>query len=281
MIKKILLPLDPTSYTETAAHFAINLAKMYNAEITGLVVLDIPGIKSHTGPLPPGVGFYVKELENTKIDAAKVHIQNLLSKYKHLVESNGVSFIEAKAQGSPSDKIKEFAKFYDVLIIGQKNNYHFEISDEFENSIQDVVDTCSTPFFAVPDTLTKFNSNNEFKVIIAFNDSHSSVRTLQRFAQMELPKKLNVTVFISSEDKDKANFQFDLIKSFLNSHGIEKVDSIITSKDKIKFFSDEILNDTDIIVLGAHSKKGIIDFMYGSLTRYLINENKNLLFICQ
>ena len=257
------------------------IAKMYNAEITGLVVLDIPGIESEIGPLPPGVGFYAKELENAKIDAAKVHIQNLLSKYKNKIESSGVIFVEAKAQGSPSDKIVEFAKFHDLVIIGQKNNYHFETSDEIENSLFEVLNDCVTPIFAVPDSVSKFNNNKEFNVIIAFNDSNSSLRAFQRFAQIEFPKKINLTIFISTDEKDKAKAQIEMMTSYLKLHGIDKIDSIITNKDKIKFFNGEVLARTDIIVLGAHSKKGLIDFMFGSLTKHLINANENLLFICQ
>ena len=52
MIKRILLPLDSSPYTDTAMEIGCDLAERHGAELTGLVILDIPGIEKSIGPVP-------------------------------------------------------------------------------------------------------------------------------------------------------------------------------------------------------------------------------------
>lgn len=282
MIKRILVPLDPSVYTENAFKVAISLAKIYSAEITGLVVLDIPGIESATGPLPPGVGFFAKELEHAKIDRAKVHIRNLLSKYKAICENEGVTFKESNAQGSPSKRISEFSSYFDIVITGLRNQYNFETSDDVENTLDKILDNTPTPIIAIPDTMSKFWDTGEtFKVAIAYNGCLSSARALQRFAQMELPKKVEVTLIISISDLEKGNAMLDEAEEFLKMHKINNIKKRVSNKNKIELFHSQFLSEMDIVVLGGHSKMGLFDFLTGSLARHLINENKTLVFVCQ
>ena len=53
MIKRILLGLGGTPYTDVAIERAVELAKDHGARITGVTVVDIKRLKK-IGPLPPG-----------------------------------------------------------------------------------------------------------------------------------------------------------------------------------------------------------------------------------
>jgi nucleotide-binding universal stress UspA family protein len=54
MIKRILIPLDSSNYTDTAIEIGCDLAKRHGAELTGMVIMDIPGIKETISPVPLG-----------------------------------------------------------------------------------------------------------------------------------------------------------------------------------------------------------------------------------
>ncbi len=285
MIRRILVPLDPTPYSESAVELAISTAKLYDAEVTGLVVLDIPGIKSHIGPVPPGVSFYAKELHHAKIDAAKVHIQNLLSKFEAACKKAGVEYSKSDAQGSPSKQISEISKFYDLLIMGLRTNFDFETSEESIITLDKVLDLSVTPIFAVCECESPldFSGKNKIKTVVSYNGSLPATRALQHFAQLSFPKdKLDVRIIMAdAEDKEKGKAFVLNAQKYLFSHGIDDVDTYVTSHDKIEVFGKELLNSSDLIVLGAHSKMGIFDFFAGSLARHLINENKTNLLISQ
>jgi len=65
--RRILIPLDPSPYSESALNLACIVAKIYDAEITGMVILDIPGIKDSIGPVPIGGIYLAEKLEEENL----------------------------------------------------------------------------------------------------------------------------------------------------------------------------------------------------------------------
>ena len=51
---KILLGLDGSTYAETAKEYACEIAESQNATITGVAIIDLPGIQSSSGLVPLG-----------------------------------------------------------------------------------------------------------------------------------------------------------------------------------------------------------------------------------
>ena len=45
MIKRILIPLDPSEYAQAAIQVGAQIARRTDAELTGLVILDIESIE--------------------------------------------------------------------------------------------------------------------------------------------------------------------------------------------------------------------------------------------
>ena len=77
MIKRILLPLDASPFTAAATEAACVLARDQGARITGLVVLDVPGIEKSIGPVPLGAGHYAKRLEGSRREEAEKLVDEL------------------------------------------------------------------------------------------------------------------------------------------------------------------------------------------------------------
>jgi nucleotide-binding universal stress UspA family protein len=61
MIKRILVPLDHSPFTDTAMNIATTITRINEAELTGLVVIDIPGIEKSIGPIPVGAFIMLKK----------------------------------------------------------------------------------------------------------------------------------------------------------------------------------------------------------------------------
>ena len=55
---KILLGLDGSSYAEAAVEYACQIALAHSAAITGVAIIDLPGIQSTGGPVPLGGAHY-------------------------------------------------------------------------------------------------------------------------------------------------------------------------------------------------------------------------------
>ena len=280
MIKRILIPLDTSPYAEAALELGCNVAKRHGAEITGLVVLDIPGIERSIGPLPIGGLYYVEPLEKAMEKEARAQVQLLLNKFKEKCQKEGVAHQEAEHQGSPSERIIRESIFYDFVIVGLRTYFHFRAVDKPGDSLEKILDHSITPIYGVPEKFS-MPTAEKIKVLIAFNGSLPSARAMQRFAQLAVPETTEVTLLMSDPKRETADYYLAQAEAYLNSHFICNIKKEWTSKDIIQAMEEQYLDWATIIVVGAHSKKRLIDFNVGSLTRYLINDARKPIIIGQ
>jgi nucleotide-binding universal stress UspA family protein len=282
MVKRILVPLDPSAYSLAALNMACTLGKKYKAEITGMVILDLPGIERSIGPIPAGAAYYAERLEKTKVNEAQYRCQELLVQFEKKCKKAGVKYKIAERHGRPSTQIIKESLFYDLIIIGIRTFFHFESQDKAGDSLEKLLDDSITPIYAVPENfISSMMTRNDTKVLIAFDGSYPSARALQRFAQFALPPKPVITLLNSNEDKEKSTHLLTEAENYLKCHGFKVIKKVWTDKHIIDVVKNKYYDKTDLIVLGVNSRKGILQFVLGSLTLSLIKKGKKLLLIGQ
>jgi len=278
MIRRILVPLDPTPYAEAAIDYACFIARRQGSEVTGIVILDIPGIGRSIGPVPLGGLYYAEMLEKARAERAHEHIQALLGKFRERCQREGVAHREAELQGAPSDQILHESIYYDLVVMGMRTNFHFETEERIGDSIERIYSHASTPFLVVP---TGYVPREKMNVLIALNGSVPSLRSFQDFLYLfePLASNMDILVLMSEEDENIAKFHLHGALTQLKAHSFPSVKGERISQDIITAMEERYLQWADLVVLGVHSKKGIFDFMMGSLSRYLIDvESRPLLF---
>jgi nucleotide-binding universal stress UspA family protein len=67
----------------------------------------------------------------------------------------------------------------------------------------------------------------------------------------------------------------------LAAHGFDEVRSEWTEDDIVEAVDERYLDAADLVVVGAHSKVAVIDFLIGSLTRHLIEVARKPILIGQ
>lgn len=276
MIHRILVPLDPSPYADAAIKYACEIAKKHKAEITGMVILDIPGIKKSIGPVPRGALYYAKRLEEFKKQEAQERIENLLKTFKKTCEQAGVSHKGAEHQGCPSDEILEASNFYDLIITGLKTHFHFETREKAGDSLAEVLDHAITPVLAAPPEYRPFK-----KVLIAYDGSIAASRTLHYFVHFANAYQFEITLLNSNNDKETGQYYLEKAKEYLTINGLTNIGTEWTSQNIIRAFEDKYGSWADLVVAGIHAKKGILDFMVGSFSRHLIQAGNKPLFLGQ
>ncbi|MCB0281107.1 MAG: universal stress protein [Calditrichae bacterium] len=276
MVKSILIPLDPSPYTDAAIQIGCLMAKYHSAQLTGLVVLDIPGIEKSVGPVPMGGQYYAERLEEKHRKIAQDRIDQLLDKFREKCEEAGVDHKEAQNQGSPSEAIIHEAIYYDMIIGGLRTHYHFDMDNDDEGeSLEKFLSESITPIYGVPKELNLPGlSDGQIKALIPFNASLPSARALQRFAQFMIPEMTLPRLVMSSVDEEVAKAALDHAKNYLELHGFKNIMTDYTDMEIKRACKEKFLDWADVVVVGAHSKRGIFDFMVGSLTKHLIKLDK-------
>lgn len=282
MIKSILIPLDPSPYTDVAIDLGLRIAEVNDAQITGLVILDIPGIEKSIGSIPPGGVYYAERLEEKRRNDAEERVQVLLENFKKKCDAAGVRHEEARNQGSPSERIVLESMYYDLVITGLRTHFNFEVSDNPGESLEKLLDQSITPIYAVSETFKIPDpEKRHIHVVAPFDASFPSARALQRIGQLMQPEITDIRLVMSSDDEAFATAALENAQAYLAQHGFKNVETELTIQ-KIK---DKLVEDymdwADVFVVGAHSKKGFMDFMVGNLTKFLIDQNKKAVVIGQ
>jgi len=88
MIKRILLGLGGTPFTDVAIERALELAKVHGAMITAVTVIDTKQLKQ-VGPIPPGGGAYAAKLRDMRLTVTEERIESAIERFeKKCDESN-------------------------------------------------------------------------------------------------------------------------------------------------------------------------------------------------
>ncbi len=106
-IKRILVATDGSEYTKNAVKKAMTLAKMLDAEIVGLYVVDIS----------PIVPMTLDETTFPMVEFMRNEGNGVLENLKKQAEDMGVKIKVMKKEGIPADEIIEAAKEEDVDLI--------------------------------------------------------------------------------------------------------------------------------------------------------------------
>ena len=118
MIKRILIPLDPSPYCLAAIEKGCYLAKLYDAELTGMTILDLAGIEKSVGGAPVGMSYMAKQLREEKQNEAAKTIREIENNFKSICEKQEVSYNISKEKGNPGETIIGKSIYYDLVIIG-------------------------------------------------------------------------------------------------------------------------------------------------------------------
>lgn len=280
MIKRLLLPLDPSPYTDAALKFAIRIAKHYDAEITGLVILDIPGIEKSIGPVPLGAIHYAEQLEKEKSAIAEKHIEELLSNFSKICSQNQVKYKEANLQGSPSERILAESIYFDAVVMGLRTYFHFETQVQAGDSLAKILDHSVTPIYAIPKNYELPNfEDRKLKVLITISEPLSSARAIQRFVQVAEPDRSDIFIIVEAKDENTALFHMNETEKYLKTHNFRIVSKEWTSRSLIDEIDEKYLGKTDVIVIGNDTKRGLFSFSINDVANSMIKLNRVPLLI--
>jgi nucleotide-binding universal stress UspA family protein len=288
MIKRILVPLDPSPYAEAALEFAGVLARQHAAELGGLVILDVPGIERSVGAIPMGGLYYAGKRIADEEKKAEARIQKLLTRFRTKCEELGVPHFESERQGGPSENILRESNFYDCLVIGVRTYFTYS-TDAGEDLVYGTADDHSgdvlsalmkdsvIPLFAVPKGWRALE--RAMRICIAFDGSRPAVRALHHVAQLVIPAGSEITLVNSSDNVSQGRFLLDQAAHYLAVHGFTNVAKEWTPISIRQAMADTYAEAADLLVLGAHSHSGVLDFMVGNLCKDLIGRGTKALLI--
>lgn len=279
MVRRILVPIDPSPFSKGALQTAFRLGRQHGAEVTALAVLDAPGIEEATGPGTPGSMPFVEKAEQLRLAEAHDHILKMLEEFEREGAELGVAHRGIEIQGDPVEVIAREAMYYDLLVVGQQTYFKHETSPKPDGSLKKMLGRLATPVLVVGEEGLVFEKP---RVLIAYHDSLSSARSLRQFAMVSAFIDADVTLLTASDDPEKGQELLARAAEYLHAAGYESAAREWSPEQIIDALRNRYLGQADLVVVGTHTKRNWFDFLaVGSVTDFLLEEGGVPLFIGQ
>jgi len=267
-MRSILAALDDTPCGESAIGFALKTARVRGARLSGVAVID----RDFLVPAEPGrVGMI--ELK-AKRDAARLAAeqQRIDRIQREFLTSCGMSGIAADVvllEGEPVRSLRQVSALHDAVVIGRDSDLHGEPSNGGAGTVSGLLKATARPLFVVPPDR---DANGSVDVLIAYDGSVPSARTLQIFALLRLLDGVKCTVLSVDRSREQAVRAAQEAGSYLSLFGyvptLLPVESAADPADAA--LEQARAAKPGLMVMGAYGHTGLKERLLGSFTTKLL-----------
>ena len=270
---KILLGLDGSPYAHAAIEYACQLALNHNASITGVAIINRPGIQSSSGPIPIGGAHYEVQLEEQLLEATEQKAKAILNDFARICDDRKINAVLHADTGSPFSEIIEESKFHDFIVIGKRTFFEYDANETY-GTLERILKNGLIPVLAVPDSVREIK-----KVLVAYDDSIPASKVVHMFLLLGIWNACDITLLTVNDSAQAAQELLGNLGGFFESYGIKP--SLATRSGPpdtaVKSYIAE--NDIDMLAMGAYGRKSVRKFFVGSVTQHLIQETDIPLFL--
>ena len=270
---KILLGLDGSPYAHAAIEYACQLALNHNASITGVAIINRPGIQSSSGPIPIGGAHYEVQREEQLLEATEQKAKAILNDFARICDDRKINAVLHADTGSPFSEIIEESKFHDFIVIGKRTFFEYDANETY-GTLERILKNGLIPVLAVPDAVREIK-----KVLVAYDNSIPASKVVHMFLLLGIWNACDITLLTVNDSAQAAQELLGNLGGFFESYGIKP--SLATRRGPpdtaVKSYIAE--NDIDMLAMGAYGRKSVRKFFVGSVTQHLIQETDIPLFL--
>src|SRR5215207_9601361 len=180
MLRSILVALDGSSSSLTAARLALALACRHNAHVEGLGIVNSAWIQ-RPEPVPIGGTAIKTALDLRHLASARERVNVVLQDFRDEADTFGLVSLEAReVEGNPVAVIERDATAHDLVVVGR--NSMFEVQGELCKlplCVERIVRAEPRPILLVPSTSRGREDDDVINpVLLAYDRSPAASRTL-------------------------------------------------------------------------------------------------------
>ncbi|NQT11754.1 MAG: universal stress protein, partial [Planctomycetes bacterium] len=173
MIRRILVGLAGTPYTDVAIRQAIELAKAHQAELTGVTVVDMERLK-HVGAAAIGAEEAAIELRRHRMEVTSAQVELVVAAFEQACKAANVPHQVRCEEGDAFKSMLSCSRYHDATVFGLRSIFEYYFArEESYKLLGQLVGGGVRPIVAV---------SREFRpirrVLVAYNGSRGSAKTL-------------------------------------------------------------------------------------------------------
>jgi nucleotide-binding universal stress UspA family protein len=276
MIKRILVGIADPTYTVSATHHAVELAKRCSGTLTGVSILDADRLRN-IGTVTAGVENYATEIRAQRFAQADNSISRSVDAFSRLADEAGISYEVVQENGEPFQHFIQLSRYHDLVVCGLHRLFEHGVLTEPPNELIKLISAGVRPMVATGPVYRETK-----RVLIAYSGSVESAKTMRHFTQLhELWPDISVKIvsFRSRHSQDSSHLTD--AQEYIQAHGVESEIEFIDDSPRVRLlqFADDW--NADMIVMGNSAKNILMRRAFGDTALYTIRESEIPLFLSQ
>ena len=275
MIKRILVGLGGTPFTEVAIQRALELAQRHDAELTGVTVVDARKLTS-VGPILTGHGASVSHFLHERLEITVERIKEAVEKFRDACADAGVACNIEQEIGNPFDLMIARARYYDLVVFGLRGLFDYSLVDEPRDILVRLVSQGVRPILAVAPHYRPVR-----QVLIAYSGSMESAKAMKQFVQLHLWPDASLRIICFTRGKSDASRLLTDATAYCRSHGFTPaIDSLPdTPGNSLLSYAENC--KADLIVMGNSVRNLWLRHLLGNTMLQTIQNADLPLFLSQ
>ncbi len=267
MFKNILVCLDGSPQDKAVIQAALWSAKRLGATLHGLHVLDIIALE---GPLLYDISgslSFIPQM-NFMEETRKILQQrgeNILDLFKSKCAQENVASQNYLEEGIIHKVITDKAQTHDLTILGRRGlNYKLD-SDLMGSTADRVVRKTQAPLLVLTHQFDEIRSP-----LLAYDGTHASREAMVSAVRFISELKLPLTVLQVNNDKEEGKRILEEAKSYLDPYHLVVKYELLSGIPRHEVPEYAKRHFHDLIILGARGHRGIVEFLLGGTTEYVL-----------
>ncbi len=275
MIKRILVALSGTPFTEAAVRHAVELAERHGAELTGVTVVDLARL-ANVGPVPVGAGAAAHELVEHRLQLTEQHVRESIALLERACGDAGLHHAVLRETGDPFECLISAWRYHDLTVAELRGLFEYGVVHSPDDTLVRLIARGVRPILAAARTWRPVR-----RVLMAYNGSMESAKAIKRFVQMRLWPDVTLKIACFELERTQAATLLADAAAYCRAHGYEAQCEALGGHPHERLLAHAREWEADLIVMGSTSRARILRHLLGDTVLHAVRHAEVPLFLSQ
>ncbi len=274
MLKRILVALSGTPFTETAVRYATELASADDAVVTGVTLVDHEGESYEAEPVGGGASATSAAVDRQTI--TRQRIEESITAFKTRCDTEQVAYTIERETGDPMDHLTTLSRCADLTIFGLRGMFEYGVVKNPDDMVTRLITHGVRPVFAVPRKHRPIK-----RVMVAYDGSVESAKAMKSFAQLRLWPNATLSIVCCDHGGTCAPEVVAEAADYCRAHGFEVETDVLSGKPGDALLNHAASWDADLMVMGVTPRARLVQFFLGDTALRALRDSDIPLFLSQ
>ena len=276
MIRRILVGLAGTPYTDVAIRQAIELAKAHQAELTGVTAVDMARLK-HVGAAAIGAEEAAIELRQHRLEVTAAQVELVVAAFEQACEAEGVPHRVRCEEGDAFKSMLSCSRYHDATVFGLRSIFEYYFArEESYKLLGNLVGGGVRPIVAVAREYRPVR-----RVLVAYKGSRGSAKTLRQFVQLRPWPDAVMRIVTFGRTEEPPEELLENAADYCRAHGIEAETEAIKGSAKARLLAHAAEWKADLIVMGNSHRRFVLRQIFGETMLHVMQNADLPVFLSQ